>query len=102
MISQSGRQDPCSPDVAQALFLVRGFGHPGEVAARYQPVWAIIDPGDARSFLRVAIIGAGVWRMAVATFLPQLQSGATRTCYGRSRPFPSGACRRWLRSHSAG
>jgi hypothetical protein len=32
------------PDEALALSLVRGFGRPNEVAARYQPVWTIIDP----------------------------------------------------------
>jgi hypothetical protein len=52
---ESGR----SPDEALALSLVRGFGHPNEVAARYQPVWTIIDPADSRSFARAAIIGAG-------------------------------------------
>jgi hypothetical protein len=49
-----------SPDEALALSLVRGFGRPNEVAARYQPVWTIIDPADSRSFLRAAILGAGV------------------------------------------
>jgi hypothetical protein len=48
-----------SPDEALALSLVRGYGRPNEVAARYQPVWTIIDPADSRSFARAAIIGAG-------------------------------------------
>jgi hypothetical protein len=52
---ESGR----SPDEALALSLVRGFGRPNEVAARYQPAWTIIDPADSRSFARAAIIGAG-------------------------------------------
>jgi hypothetical protein len=52
---ESGR----SPDEALALSLVRGFGRPNEVAARYQPVWTIIDPADSRSFARAAILGAG-------------------------------------------
>ena len=47
------------PDEALALSPVRGYGRPNEVAARYQPVWTIIDPADSRSFARVAIIGAG-------------------------------------------
>ena len=47
------------PDPALALSLVRGYGRPNEVAARYQPVWSIIDPADSRSFARAAIIGAG-------------------------------------------
>jgi hypothetical protein len=47
-----------SPDEALALSLVRGYGLPNEVAARYQPPWTIIDPADSRSFLRAAILGA--------------------------------------------
>jgi hypothetical protein len=52
---ESGR----SPDQALALALVRGYGRPNEVAARYQPAWTIIDPADSRSFMRAALIGAG-------------------------------------------
>jgi hypothetical protein len=48
------------PDESLALSLVRNYGHPNEVAARYQPPWAIIDPADSTSFLRGAVIGAGV------------------------------------------
>ena len=51
---ESGRP----PDEAMALSLVRGYGHPNEVAARYQPAWTIIAPADSRSFMRAAIIGA--------------------------------------------
>jgi hypothetical protein len=40
--------------------LVRNYGHPNEVAARYQPPWTILDPADSTSFLRAAVIGAGV------------------------------------------
>jgi hypothetical protein len=46
-------------DESLALSLVRDYGHPNEVAARYQPPWAIIDPADSTSFMRAAIIGAG-------------------------------------------
>ena len=52
---QSGRP----PDESLALVLVRDYGHPNEVAARYQPPLAIIDPADSTSFIRAAIIGAG-------------------------------------------
>ncbi len=52
---ESGRP----PDDSLALSLVRGYGHPNEVAARYQPPWAIIDPADSTSFMRAAFIGAG-------------------------------------------
>jgi hypothetical protein len=48
------------PDESLALSLVQAFGHPNEVAARYHRPWAIIDPADSTSFLRAAIIGAGV------------------------------------------
>ena len=51
---ESGR----SPDESLALSLVRGYGAPNEVAARYQPAWTIIDPADSTSFMRAAIIGA--------------------------------------------
>jgi hypothetical protein len=53
---ESGRP----PDESLALSLVRDYGRPNEVAARYQPPWAIIDPADSTSFMRAAIIGAGV------------------------------------------
>jgi hypothetical protein len=49
----------CSPDEALALSLVRGFGRPNEVAARYQPVWTIIDSADSASFIKAALIGVG-------------------------------------------
>jgi hypothetical protein len=50
---ESGRP----PDESLALSLVRDYGHPNEVAARYQPPRAIIDPADSTSFMRAAIIG---------------------------------------------
>jgi hypothetical protein len=53
------QESGCPTDEALALSLVRGFGRPNEVAARYQPAWTIIDPADSRSFARAAIIGAG-------------------------------------------
>lgn len=53
---ESGR----SPDESLALSLVRGYGSPNEAAARYQPPWTIIDPADSKSFIRAAILGAGV------------------------------------------
>ena len=54
-----GQESGRLPDRALALSLVRGYGRPNEVAARYQPVWSIIDPADSRSFVSAAIIGAG-------------------------------------------
>ena len=63
-----------SPDEALALSLVRGYGRPNEMAARYQPVWTIIDPADSRSFARAAIIGAGALLVlsALIRLLPSL------------------------------
>jgi hypothetical protein len=52
---ESGR--PADESLAREL--VRNYGHPNEVAARYQAPWAIIDPADSTSFVRAAIIGAG-------------------------------------------
>jgi hypothetical protein len=43
----------------EALALVRGYGPPGEVAARYHPARAIIDPADTTNFLRASFIGTG-------------------------------------------
>jgi hypothetical protein len=70
---ESGR----SPDDALALRLVRGYGRPNEVAARYQPVWTIIDPADSRRFAAAAIIGAGALLvLAALTRLMPTSSGA--------------------------
>src|ERR1700761_542663 len=43
---------------ASAIELVRGFGAPGEVAARYQPARALLEAVDTRPFLTWAIAGA--------------------------------------------
>jgi hypothetical protein len=45
-------------DEAAALALVRRFGRPSEVAARYHTPYAVIDPADTRSFVLAAIVGA--------------------------------------------
>jgi hypothetical protein len=71
---ESGRP----PDESLALSLVRDYGHPNEVAARYQPPWAIIDPADSTSFMRAAIIGAGALVLlgAISKRLPSLPESA--------------------------
>lgn len=43
---------------AMAIELVRSFGAPGEVAARYRPAAPLIDAADTRPFLTWAIVGA--------------------------------------------
>lgn len=47
-----------SPDDATAA--LRAFGRPSEVAARYHPAIAIVDPSDTRSFLIAALAGVVV------------------------------------------
>jgi hypothetical protein len=44
-------------DEALELSLVRDYGRPNEVAARYRPPLTIIDPSDTWNFLRASIIG---------------------------------------------
>jgi hypothetical protein len=41
-----------------AIELVRGFGAPGEVAARYRPAPLLLEAADTRPFLTWAIVGA--------------------------------------------
>jgi hypothetical protein len=71
---ESGRP----PDESLALSLVRAYGRPNEVAARYQPPWAIIDPADSTSFMRAALIGAGALVLlgAISKRLPSLPGTA--------------------------
>src|SRR5215469_12002924 len=45
-------------DANAALALVRRFGRPADVAARYHPPSAVIDPSDTRAFVIAAIFGA--------------------------------------------
>jgi hypothetical protein len=53
-------------DAAMALELVRAFGRPAEVAARYGPTLTIIDPADGPAFLRASIIGlAIIWGLGL-------------------------------------
>ncbi len=58
-LNARARESGLSPDDAMALSLVRSYGQPNEVAARYQAPWSIIDPADSRNFIRAAIIGVG-------------------------------------------
>ncbi len=56
-------------DASFALSLVRNYGHPNEVAARYWKPWVIIDPSDTMNFLRAAIIGASALILLAAMSL---------------------------------
>lgn len=63
-----------APDADMAIELVRGFGRPADVAARYRPTVTIIDPVDGRAFLWTTAIGlAVIWG---AGLLGQLQQPA--------------------------
>jgi hypothetical protein len=57
-------------DEAMAIELVRGFGAPGEVAARYRPATPLLDAADTRPFLMAAIAGAVVIVTGVAVAPP--------------------------------
>lgn len=46
-----------APNAAMAADLLKNFGHPAEVAARYRPALTIIDPTDGQVFSRMAVIG---------------------------------------------
>ncbi len=53
-------------DPALATELLRGFGRPAEVAARYRPPLTIVDPADGRAFLRATVIGlAIIWSLGL-------------------------------------
>ena len=41
-----------------AIAIVRRFGRPADVAARYHTPTAVVDPGDTRSFVLAAVVGA--------------------------------------------
>jgi hypothetical protein len=49
-----------APDDQLALEVLQAFGHPRDIAARYHPRSAIIDPNDTRSFLWAVLIGSAV------------------------------------------
>jgi hypothetical protein len=76
-----GRESGRPPDESVALSLVRDYGQPNEVAARYQPPWPIIDPADSTSFMRAAIIGAGA--LVLQSALNRLQPARRGTADNR-------------------
>jgi hypothetical protein len=62
----------CEPDLAMTLNLLKGFGNPNDVAARYQPTLTIIDPIDGTKFLRWTIIGLVIiWSLGLVLRLSQ-------------------------------
>jgi hypothetical protein len=61
--TQAGRP----ADASMAMELLASFGPPGQVAGRYRPANALIDPADTRQFLIAAVVGAvGLAAAAVA------------------------------------
>jgi hypothetical protein len=61
-----------SADAAMATELVRAFGRPEDVAARYRPTLTIIDPADGHAFLRATVIGlAVIWCLGLWEHLRQ-------------------------------
>jgi hypothetical protein len=57
-------------DAVMAAELLRDFGRPDEVAARYRPTLTIIDPLDGQAFLRMAVIGVLViWCLGLLRIL---------------------------------
>lgn len=59
-------------DAEIVIDFLQGFGHPSEVAARYQPAVTIIDPADGGKFLRLTIIGLVlIWSLGLLANLTQ-------------------------------
>lgn len=59
-------------DAETAMALLRGFGRPADVAARYRPTLTVIDPADGPAFLRASLVGlAVIW---IAGLLVQLRA----------------------------
>lgn len=50
----------------EATQALRAFGRPSQVAARYHPMFAIVDPSDTRAFLLAALAGGVVLALAAA------------------------------------
>ena len=68
-----GRADAAGrpADAAMTTELLRAFGRPGEVAARYLPTVTVIDPADGPKFVRATAIGLvliwvlGLWEQVL-------------------------------------
>lgn len=53
-------------DAGMAIELLRAFGRPADVAARYRPALTIIDPADGYRFLRATVVGLTViWSLGL-------------------------------------
>jgi hypothetical protein len=76
-LAARARESAQPRDEALALSLVRAYGAPNEVAARYHPSWTIIDAADSLSFLRAGVIGAAV--LILLSALKRHRTPATAT-----------------------
>lgn len=67
-----------APAAETATELVRAFGRPADVAARYRPTLTIIDPADGQKFFRLAAVGLVlIWVLGLFERLRQpIGSGA--------------------------
>ncbi|MBR7801371.1 hypothetical protein [Undibacterium fentianense] len=62
-------------DTTAVMNLLREFGHPHEVAARYRPNFTVIEPSDGPRFIRLSIIGLLIiWSLGLLTSWQQLSS----------------------------
>lgn len=65
-------------DADMAIGMLRAFGHPVEVASRYQPSLTIIDPADGQRFLRLTVIGLTViWIAGLVEVFHQADAHST-------------------------
>lgn len=65
-------------DAATAIALVRGFGQPAEVAARYRPPLVVIDPADGHRFVQATVIGLVlIWVLGLVAALQAPIASAT-------------------------
>src|SRR5262245_27457492 len=49
-----------APDEAMVVDVLKAFGPPREVATRYRPTPALIDPSETRNFLMTVIVGSAI------------------------------------------
>ncbi len=62
-------------DADMATRLVREFGRPADVAARYRPSLTVIDPADGHAFVRTSAIGmAIIWVLGLVEMFQQPSS----------------------------
>ena len=53
-------KSPRGAESGKALALVRAFGKPSDVAARYRTPYVLIEPSDTRAFILAALVGGAL------------------------------------------